>query len=181
MISGLIPHRYAKALYKFAIEQNKADEVYEEMQGVISSFEANADLQKVMSNPNIDNKDKENLLLKAAGENPGEAYSRFVKLILDHKREAFAYLMALAYREIYRDANNISQVKIQTAVQLPAAEESKLKDLVIKSFPGRTLEITTAVNPDLIGGFVIDVDSTRMDASVSSELEQLRQNLLRTN
>ncbi|MDE5807840.1 MAG: F0F1 ATP synthase subunit delta, partial [Muribaculaceae bacterium] len=37
------------------------------------------------------------------------------------------------------------------------------------------------VNPDLIGGFVIDVDSTRMDASLSNELEQLRQNLIRSN
>ena len=181
MVSGLIPNRYAKALYKFALEHGKAEEVYGEMQNVISSFEANADLEKVMSNPNIDNKDKENLLIKAAGEHPGDAYNRFVKLILDHKREAFAYLMALAYRNIYREANNISQVKIQTAAQLPATEETKLKDLVIKSFPGRTLEFTTVVNPDLIGGFVIDVDSTRLDASLSNELEQLRQNLIRSN
>ncbi|MDE5869648.1 MAG: F0F1 ATP synthase subunit delta, partial [Muribaculaceae bacterium] len=40
---------------------------------------------------------------------------------------------------------------------------------------------TEEVNPDLIGGFVIDVDSTRMDASLSNELEQLRQNLIRSN
>ncbi len=85
--------------------------------------------------------------------------------------------MALAYRDIYRKENNISQVTVTTAAELPQSEISKLKALVERSFPQRTFEYQYAVNPDLIGGFVIDVDSTRMDASISSELEQLRQNL----
>lgn len=41
MVSGLIPHRYAKALYKFAMESNKASEVYEEMKRVVESFQSN--------------------------------------------------------------------------------------------------------------------------------------------
>lgn len=181
MIAGLIPHRYAKALYKFASEHDNAERVYEEMKNVISAFSENSSLEKVMSNPYIETADKERLLLSAAGENPGDDYKRFVKLILDHKREAFAYLMALAYREIYREKHNISQVKIQTAVEMPEKEMEKLKNLVSSKFPNSKLEYTIAVDPDLIGGFVIDVDSARMDASVKGELEQLRQNLLRVN
>ncbi len=181
MIAGLIPHRYAKALYKFACEKGDADNVYEEMKNVISAFSSNTTLDKVMSNPYIDKTAKEKLLISAAGENPSDEYVRFVKLILDHKREPFAYLMALAYREIYRVQNNISQVKILTAVNLPEKEINKLKNLVSDKFPDSKLEYTVAVDPDLIGGFVIDVDSTRMDASVKGELEQLRQNLLRVN
>ena len=56
----------------------------------------------------------------------------------------------------------------------------KLRKLVSDSFKGMSLEFSESVNPDLIGGFVIDVDSVRMDASVSNELEQLRQTLLRS-
>lgn len=178
MIAGLIPHRYAKALYKFALESKSAEAVYKEMLSVIESFRSNPDLEKVLSNPFIEESDKEKVLLSAAGDKPGEDYRRFVKLILGHKREEFFYLMALAYRDVYRKANNISQVKITTAVELPEAEMKKLKDVVEKSFKNRTFEYSSEINPDLIGGFIIDVDSTRMDASVSGELAQLRQNLL---
>lgn len=181
MIAGLIPHRYAKALFKFASEHDNAEKVYEEMKCVISAFSSNPSLDKVMSNPYIVEEDKEKLLLSAVGSDPSDDYRRFVRLILEHKRESFAYLMALAYREIYRVRNNISQVKIQTAAQLPEREMDRLKNLVSSKFPDSKLEYTIAVNPDLIGGFVIDVDSARMDASVKGELEQLRQNLLSVN
>ncbi len=56
----------------------------------------------------------------------------------------------------------------------------KIRELVKNAFKGSVLEFSESVNPDLIGGFVIDVDSVRMDASVSNELEQLRQTLLRS-
>lgn len=181
MITGLIPHRYAKALYKYALESNTAEAVYEEMKAVVSSFMKQPDLEKVLSNPFVDASDKEKLLLAAAGKEPGDDYRRFVKLILDHNREEFAYLMALAYRDIYRTANHISQVKITTAVALPEAEMKKLRQVVEKSFKDRKFEYSEEVDSSIIGGFVIDVDSTRMDASIGSELEQLRQNLLRSN
>lgn len=177
MISGLIPHRYALALYKFAQESDSCTAVYEEMKNVISAFRANSGLEKVLSNPFVEAADKRRLLLSAAGSNPGEDYRRFVTLILDHHREEFAYLMALAYRQIYRMQNNIREVKITTAAQLPEAETDKLKAVVARAYKGCKFEYSYAVDPALIGGFVIDVDSTRMDASINSELEQLRQNL----
>lgn len=181
MISGLIPHRYAKALYKYALESNTTADVYEEMKTVIESFRTNPSLEKVLSNPFVEKADKEKILLSAAGADPGDDYRRFVRLILDHKREEFAWLMALAYRDIYREANNISQVKITTAVAFKDEEIAKLRALVEKAYKGRTFEYSTVVDPQIIGGFVIDVDSIRMDASISNELEQLRQNLLSSN
>lgn len=178
MIAGLIPSRYAKALYKFALENGNASKVYDEMKQVVESFQNNGDLEKVLSNPYVETTDKEQVLLQAAGKNPGEDYRRFVKLILDHKREEFAYLMALAYRDIYRKENKISQVNIITAVKLADGELKKLREVVEKSFADTKFEYTYSIDPEIIGGFIIDVDSTRMDASMSGELAQLRQNLL---
>lgn len=181
MISGLIPHRYAKALYKFALDNGAEKRVYSEMNNVVDSFSNNPSLSKIMSNPYIETADKEKLLLNAAGNNPGDDFVRFVKLILEHKREAFAYLMAIAYIEIYRSMNKISNVRITTASELPSSEMKKLQEVVEKSFPGRSFEFSTVVNPEIIGGFIIDVDSSKLDASISGELEELRQNLLRRN
>lgn len=178
MNGGLIPHRYAKALYKLALEQGKTPAVYDEMKAVCAAFEANADLNKVLANPFITNADKKKLLLAAAGSEPGADYQGFVDLILAKKREMYAWQMALAFRDIYRQANNISQVRITTAASMDDAELAKLRDLVQKAFAARTLEFSYGVDPDLIGGFVIDVDSVRLDASLSNEIEQLRLTLL---
>lgn len=178
MNGGLIPKRYAKALYKFALQQGTAPVVYEEMKSVVYAFESNPDLCKVLANPFIDTKDKSMLLLSAAGDKPEDAYKGFVRLILDNNREMYAYEMALAYRDIYRIANNISMVHITTAAQMGKTEMDKLTSLVQKSFTGNTLEYSYSVDPEIIGGFVIDVDSVRMDASISNELEQLRLTLL---
>lgn len=178
MNGGLIPRRYAKALYKFALQEGCDRQVYEEMKSVVSAFESNPELNKVLANPFIGNDDKKKLLIATVGDKADDAFKGFVRLILDNRREMYAYEMALAYRDIYREANNISMVRIVTAVEMPASELDKLKALVQKSFSGRTLEFTFSVDPEIIGGFVIDVDSVRMDASISNELEQLRLTLL---
>lgn len=181
MITGLIPHRYAKALYKVALDKGDTRQIYELALCVVKSFRENPDLQKVLSNPFVKASDKEKLIIAAAGDKADDTFSRFARLVLAHHREDLVYLMMLAYRDIYRTENNISRVTLTTAVKLPDVETDKLKKLVANAFKGRTLEYETKVNPDIIGGFVIDVDSVRMDSSLSSELEQLRLNLIRSN
>lgn len=178
MDNGLIPRRYAKALYKFALEHGSTPKVYEEMKRVIHSFESNPSLQKTLSNPFVKNEDKAALLKGAAGDQVENDYLGFIRLLLKMHREDYALLIALAYRDLYREENRISQVRITTAVALPSAEGEKLRQMVEKAFPGRVLEFSENVNPDLIGGFVIDVDDSRMDASISNEIEQLRLNLI---
>lgn len=178
MNDGLIPQRYAKALYKLAEDKGNAAAVYEEMKHVADAFQSNAELNKVLSNPFVSREDKENLLLAAAGGKVEDDYRSFVKLILDHDREEFAREMAIAFRDIYRRNNKISSVTLTTAANLSETQLQKIKNIVASAFPDHTLEWNFKVNPDLIGGFVVDVDSSRLDASISNELEQLRTNLL---
>ena len=178
MDNGLIPRRYAKALYKFALEKGATKEIYVLSKRVVDAFRNNPDLQKVLSNPFVSDEDKENLLLAASGEKDNEIFKQFVLLIISQKRVEYAQAMMLAYRDIYRKENHISQARITTAVKLDDARMKKLRKLVEDAFKDSEIEFTEAIDPSLIGGFVIDVDSVRMDASLSNELEQLRQTLL---
>lgn len=178
MNDGLIPQRYAKALYKLALDKGNAKAVYEEMKLVADSFRDNPDLNRVLANPFVSRDDKENLLLAAAGKDVEADYRAFVKLILQHDREEFAQQMALAYRDIYRKENNISQVTVTTASEISPDQLDKIRKIVQEAYKDFSLEWEYRVNPDLIGGFVVDVDSSRLDASLSNELEQLRTNLL---
>lgn len=181
MNDGLIPRRYALALYKFAKDRGNTPAVYDEMKQVAESFRANPDLAKVMANPFVTREDKQKLLIAAAGDKLEDDYKAFVKLILDAHREEYANHMALAYRDIYRKENRIAQVVVTSAVALDKEQTDKVTSIVRKAFPDMTLEFTFSIDPEIIGGFIITVNSTRMDASVSNELQQLRQTLLSSN
>lgn len=181
MNEGLIPQRYAKALYKLAEEKGNTAAVYEEMKTAAKSFADNPSLAKVLANPFVNREDKKNLLITAAGEAVDDDYRAFVDLILDRKRCEFAQLMALAYCDIYRKDNKIAIVNIITASKLDDDQMKKLRDVVVKAFPEFKLEFYHDIDPELIGGFIIDVDGQRLDASISNEIEQLRLNLLRSN
>jgi F-type H+-transporting ATPase subunit delta len=178
MKEGLIPQRYAKALYKYSLDKGTTAIVYAEMKTVVAAFEANPTLHKTLANPFVNRADKENLLLSAAGGLIEDGYKRFVKLIIEKRREALAYQMALAYLKIYREDNNISKVEIVTAAKLDEAHMNRLKQMLENAFANRTFEISEKIDPDIIGGFLLNVDSVRMDASLKNEIEQLRQNLL---
>lgn len=181
MSEGLIPQRYAKALYKLAEERHNSGVVYEEMKTLAESFVENPGLQKVLSNPFVKREDKAKLLITAAGDNVEADYRSFVDLILDRKRCEYARLMALAYCKLYRKENDMAIARIITAVPLGDDQMAKLRSLVADAFPNLKLEFSCSVDSELIGGFVIDVDGQRLDASISNEIEQLRLNLLRSN
>lgn len=179
MDQGLIPNRYAKALYKFALDKGEASRVYELMKNVAASFAGQPPLGDVMANPYVPSGDKTGLMMTAArASESDDCYADFLKLLVKNKRIEFMRGIALTYLDIYRKANNIYLVKITTAVELPDGEMSRLKSLVEKHLGDATVEFTKDVDPDLIGGFVVTVNSERLDASVSNEIKQLRLKLL---
>jgi F-type H+-transporting ATPase subunit delta len=180
MDQGLLPRRYAKALYKLAVERNCDADVYGYMQRIVDAFAATPALQQTIANPFVDAATKSQLLLSAAGNgaDASATLADFITLLVNNRRVDLARLMALAYLQIYRKANNIYSVQIVSAAPLAEADSKRLRALIDRHLNGATAEYTYATNPDLIGGFVVNIDSERLDASVKNELEQLRLNLL---
>ena len=161
MNEGLIPKRYAKALFKVALERGDADALYATMDTLARSFAANPRLQETVANPFLADDKKTALLLTAAGA-AGRTYADFLKLLAENRRLPMARAAALAYLDIYRQANNIYPVKV----------------LIGKHLRGGTVEYDFSVDPSLIGGFTVSIGSERLDASVENELKQLRLRLL---
>ena len=180
MNEGLIPRRYAKALYKFALEKGQDKPMYGLMQSLVGAFASNASLYEVMANPFIADDDKVKLLHTASGAGEAQScFDDFLKLLVQNKRISAIRSIALAYLTIYRKANNIYLVEVVSAAPMGDAEQSRLKKLIEKHLNGGTMEFSQRVDSQLIGGFVVNIDSERLDASVQNELKQLRLNLLR--
>lgn len=181
MNDGLIPRRYATALYKYAVEKGTDKELYALMSALVSSYAATPELGKALANPYLSVDSKRTLILSACGLKPNESNAlidAFVRLLDDNHRMNMAGDIAQAYCDIYRKANNIYKVTVTSASPLDKASEERLKQIITSQLNGGKMEYTSSINPDLIGGFTVNIDNNRLDASVANELKQLRLKLL---
>lgn len=182
MDQGLLPRRYAKALYKFAEEKGRLEDVYTMMNNIDEAFDDNKTLHTVIANPFVDEPQKTSLLVTASGaksEEDKNILADFVKLLIKNHRIDLMHRIALAYLSLYRKAKNIYRVEIESAAPLSESDNRRLTSMIDSHLGGATAEYSTKVNPDLIGGFVVNIDNERLDASVRNELKQLRLNLLK--
>ena len=184
MNQGLIPHRYARALYKVALERNCTKELYAIMKTLAKSFADNPELGRVMENPFVSAAEKKSLLLtasgleKGAGDTAAATFGDFTKLLDRNRRLDFMRGIALAYIGIYRMECNIATVTVTSASPLGDDATRRLKEIIHTHSPEATIEYSEKVDPSLIGGFTIAIDNQRLDASVKNELKQLRLKLL---
>ncbi len=173
---GVISVRYARALLKSATEAKIEEQVYREMQTLAESYLRVPELRFTIDNPMLAKNKKEELLVTACGEKPSELTKRFVALVLQESRESNLQFMANSYITLYRKQKNLIRGKLITAAAVDPATEQKMKQMVESKTQG-TVEFQTEVNPDLIGGFVLEYGTYRMDASIKSKLNNILKQL----
>ena len=169
---GVISVRYARALLKSATDQKLEDKVYQEMMAIAKSYLEVPQLRQTIDNPML-SKDKTEMLLKtAAGEEPSALTQSFIRLVLKEDRENVMQFMANSYITLYRKQKNVIRGKLTTAARVSAQTEQKMRQMVESKTNG-TVEFETEVNPDIIGGFILEYDTYRMDASVKTKLNNI--------
>lgn len=180
MDQGLIPKRYAKAIYEVAAENGKQKELYDKMQRLWDAFVLEPALNATLNNPFVPFADKEVLIKTAAGDANGDDkdLDAILGLLKRNDRIGMMRDIAAAYGKLYRKENKIFQVTVTAAAPMAPDDEKRLKDLVASHLNGGSMEYTFRVDPDLIGGFTVSIDNERLDASVKNELKQLRLKLL---
>lgn len=172
--------RYARALFNYALENKVEDRVYNEMKNLSENFVNIKTLRSTLDNPVLRTKDKLEIIKTAAGESPSSEYLKFIELVLHQKRENYLYTISLGYLDLYRKYKKISIGKLVTACPIDKATENKIKTLVQKN-EHETIEFVTKVDPSIDGGFVLYIDTYRLDASIASQLKQIKSQLLSKN
>ena len=169
---GVISVRYARALLKSATEAKIEDAVYTEMQQLAKSYVEVPQLRFTIDNPMLSKEKKEALLLTAVGEKPSDLTKTFIKLVLKEDRERVMQFIANSYVTLYRQQKNIIRGRLITAAAVTPATEQKMRQMVEGKTNG-TVEFESEVDPDIIGGFILEYDTYRMDASVKTKLNSI--------
>ena len=180
MNTGMIPVRYAKALLEFAYEKKCAEQVYAEMSAVAGSFEREHALRRVLDNPVLPVDKKTELIRTAGGGRTSEVFDRFVWLVLHNRRERYLQSISLMYLDLYRKLNRISTGRLETAVPVTPETGRKIIDLIASETNGK-VELKTSVKPELLGGFVFEMDSERLDASIATQLRNIKKQFVEKN
>jgi F-type H+-transporting ATPase subunit delta len=170
---GVISVRYARALLKSATDAKQESVVYQEMMLLAKSFIDVPALRHTIDNPMLAKEKKQMLLETAVGGSESSALSKaFIALVLKEGRENMIQFMANSYVTLYRKQKNVIRGKLTTAARVSADTAQKMRALVERNTQG-TVEFETEVDPDIIGGFILEYDTYRMDASVKSKLNAI--------
>ena len=166
--------RYAKSLIDLAQEQN----ILETIKGDMESFQRateNRDFYLLLKSP-IVNPTKKGQIFKALFEGKyNKMTMAFLNIVLKKGREEHLDEIAKAFMDQYKAIKHISTIQLITATQLTKENLDAIRKKIQADAPkGETIEIETSVNPDLIGGFVLEYDHKRYDASVAHRLDKIR-------
>ena len=178
MNDGLIPKRYAKALYKLAVENGDSQEIYEQLKPLSQGMSGLDDIKRVLLNPYVPEQDKGRVMMQLVGAKPGSSLDKFVLLVIRNNRAEFLRKIALAYVNLYREQHNIAKVVITSASELDQEQIDAVVAIVRQRLGDATLEIERELDADLIGGFTVKIGDILLDASVRNELNKMRFKLL---
>lgn len=154
--------------------------MYRLMTGLCASFAAQPALQSTMANPFVADSAKQQLIVTACGlDKPDKVLADFLHMLAENKRLPMVHSIALAYLGIYRQAHNIHQVTVTSAVTLDKEIQKRITDVIQKQIgPDGSMEYRSIIDPNIIGGFIVAIDNDKLDASIANELKQLKLNLL---
>ena len=177
MDNGRISVRYARALFQTAQEQGCEAEVYDGLTRFAHNYLlAIAQFNEVLADPIVAQEEKVKLLEMAVGDPLHDTLKQFITFVAEQKREDKMFLIAMKYMEMYREKHNILSTQVTTATELTEASYDKIKAFIKQTFDADA-EMEVHIDPSLIGGFILDIENTRMDASVAGQLNALKNRL----
>mgnify|MGYP005832149087 CR=1 FL=1 len=178
-MKGIIARRYARALIRIGQEDGNYERYGQELKSFDEALSLSAELRAVMENP-IYGKEHKKALFHALNSELGLSPTivNFILLLIDKRRLGYFTEIVRIYGEMADEVAGRSRVKVTSAVSLsPQAVEAIRKKLA--SITGKEVILTLEIDPQLIGGVVTQIGGVIYDGSIRTQLENLRQSLMK--
>jgi F-type H+-transporting ATPase subunit delta len=172
-----IANVYSRSLFEVAKEHDKLDEIKEQLDQFTDELESNRELQVFFFSPYFSSAEKKDGIDKVI-ENGDEHLVRFLELLAERHRMPALFRIRREFNRLWAEENQLLPVTITSAVEL---DDDTVKDLGkrIEEQTGRKIELTTNIDPGLIGGLQMRVGNMVYDASIKNRLEKLRREVAR--
>ncbi len=168
---------YARSLFEVAQEQDKLDEIHEQLGEFADAVAESRDLQVFLFSPYFSSQEKKDGIGRIV-EGADEHFLHFLELLAEKHRMPVIFRVRQAFDEMWADANRLLEASVTSAVELDEKIVKQIGEQIEKQ-TGRRVDLTSRVDPDVLGGLVIQVGNTIMDATVRGRLERLRKQVTR--
>lgn len=165
--------RYAKSLIDLAIEKGQLEKVYADMQWLNAACKSNRDLVNLLRSPIINGDTKKKILEAVTGGNISEMTAAFIRLLITKGRESNLPEISAAFISSYKEKKNIHTIQLTTVSPVTEVVKKAIIDQVKKTAGFENAELEEKVNPELIGGFVLQVGDKLVDASIAYDLRAI--------
>ena len=173
---------YAKALFELAVEKNVLEECLKDMRAVADLCRKNKDFRMMLKSPLIKTDKKKQIFTRIFGESISKLTLTFLLIIIRKKRESFISDIAHVFVELYNEFKGIITTTLKTPI--PASDEIRKEILALmktQTKPEGSIELIEEVNPELIGGFVLQWNDKQYDASVRSQINKMQKSIEKMN
>src|ERR1700722_2600100 len=163
---------YARALFEVALEAGRLDELREQLGQFADALDQNHDLAVFFFSPYFSNAEKQDALGHLL-EGADESFVNFLKLLIENPRMPVIFRARQQFDHLWEQENKVLPVEITSAIELDQATTENL-GREIGQRAGRRGTLAAHVDPNILGGIVLRVGNSILDASIRNRLEQLR-------
>jgi F-type H+-transporting ATPase subunit delta len=168
---------YARALFEVAFEREQLDVIKEQLDEFADALQRNHELQVFFFSPYFSSEEKKDALGRVL-EGAEETFMSFLETLVERHRMPALLRIRAAYERLWDEANKVLPVSVTSAVSLDQATLNEIGQRIGEQ-TGQRVELSTAADPEILGGIIVRVGNSILDASLRGRLEQLRKQLAR--
>ncbi len=166
---------YARALFEVAREQGKLDVLREQLAQFAEALEGDRQLAIFFFSPYFSTAEKEQGLERVL-EGADDSFVNFLRLLIEKHRMPVLFRIRQVYQQMWDEENKVLPVEITSAIELDQATTESLGNRIGER-AGRKVTLAARVDPEIIGGIILRVGNSILDASIRNRLERLRRHV----
>jgi F-type H+-transporting ATPase subunit delta len=168
---------YARSLFEVATEHDHLDVVRDQLGQFADALAASHELQTFLFSPYFSSEEKKDGLDRAI-TGADEAVHNFLALMIEKHRMPAIFRVRREFDHLWEEAHHLLPVEITSAIELDSSVADRIGDEIGRQ-TGRTVQLTSTVDPEVLGGIVLRVGNSILDASIRTRLENLRKQVVK--
>jgi F-type H+-transporting ATPase subunit delta len=168
---------YARALFEAAKESDALDRVHDELAEFADALEENRDLQIFLFSPYFSSEEKKDGVSRIVSD-ADERTINFLELLAERHRMPALFRIRRSFDSMWAEENKLLPVTVTAAVELDEELVKSIGERIAEQ-TGREVDLSSKVDPDVLGGLQVRVGNMVLDATVRNRLEQLRKQVAR--
>jgi F-type H+-transporting ATPase subunit delta len=168
---------YSRSLFEAALDADKLDVIREQLGEFADALDANRELQVFFFSPYFSTQEKKDGLQRLIdGADP--LFLNFLELLVENHRMPVIFRVRRGYDSLWESHNRLLPVEVTSAIELDEQTVRGIGDRIAEQ-TGRKIELSSIVEPDILGGIVVRVGNQVLDASIRNRLDSLRKQVVR--